>query len=163
MVMGKQQEVPILARYIQNKRQNGHPDITTSAAGFLVHKEHGWLGASPDAVVNDGESKGCAEFKAAVSCWEKSLTQAASSSSNFCLTFDSVNQKVRLKTKHIYYHQCQLQLFVGRDIFDWCDFVVATRDDLFIERLTLDMDWVSDNVDELECFYDSFVLPRLVM
>jgi len=83
MVMGKQQEVPILARYIQNKRQNGHPDITTSAAGFLVHKEHGWLGASPDAVVNDGESKGCAEFKAAVSCWEKSLTQAASSSSNF--------------------------------------------------------------------------------
>jgi len=79
------------------------------------------------------------------------------------LTFDSVNQKVRLKTKHIYYHQCQLQLFVGRDIFDWCDFVVATRDDLFIERLTLDMDWVSDNVDELECFYDSFVLPRLVM
>ena len=38
----------------------------------------------------------------------------------------------------------QLQLFLDRDIlYHWCDFVVATWSDLFIERTTLCRDWVS--------------------
>ena len=60
------------------------------------------------------------------------------------------------------FHQCQLQLYVGRDMFEFCDFVVATERHLFIERITLDRDWVSTNIQQLECFYVSFILPRLV-
>lgn len=48
-------------------------------------------------------------------------------------------------------------------MFEWLDFVIATRNDIFIQRITLDMEWVSRNVQELACFYDSFVLPKLVM
>ena len=48
-------------------------------------------------------------------------------------------------------------------MFEWCDFVVATERDCFIERITLDRDWVSTNVQQLESFYDSFILPRLVL
>ena len=33
----------------------------------------------------------------------------------------------------------------------------------FFERITLDRDWVSTNVQQLESFYDSFILPRLVL
>ena len=47
-------------------------------------------------------------------------------------------------------------------MFEFCDFVVATERHLFIERITLDRDWVSTNIQQLECFYDSFILPRLV-
>ena len=76
-------------------------------------------------MVTDNSSKGCAEIKPAVSLWDKSITEAVSSST------------LHLKRKHIYFHQCQLQLFVGRDMFDWCDFVIATKNDMFIQRLIL--------------------------
>ena len=106
--------------------------------------------------------KGCVEIKAAVSFWEKSVSEAVTSNKTFCLTTDA-DKAIQLKRNHAYFHQCQLQLFVGRDMFEWCDFVVATERDLFIERITLDRDWVSTNVQQLESFYDSFILPRLVL
>ena len=87
-------------------------------------------------MVTDNSSKGCAEIKPAVSLWDKSITEAVSSSNTFCLNYD-VNNTLHLKRKHIYFHQCQLQLFVGRDTFDWCDFVIATKNDMFIQRLIL--------------------------
>ena len=81
------------------------------------------------------------------------------SGNKFCLELDSSNV-LHLKRKHVYYHQCQLQLFVSRDMSNWCDFVVATENYLFSERISLDNDWVSCNIHDLECFYDSFILPR---
>ena len=60
--MGKGQEPQILAGY----QKNGHSDLPAQRAGFLVDKEYGWLGASPDAVVIDDSGKGCAEIKTAV-------------------------------------------------------------------------------------------------
>ena len=135
-------------------------------AGFLIDKDYGWLGASPDAVVTEhsstSRSKGCVEIKAAVSFWENSVSEAVTSNKTFCLTTDA-DKAIQLKRNHAYFHQCQLHLFVGRDMFEWCDFVVATERDLFIERITLDRDWVSTNVQQLESFYDSFILPRLVL
>ena len=166
MVMGSEQEDRILVRYLQHKRENGQPDIAVQKAGFLIDKDYGWLGASPDAVVTEhsstSRSKGCVEIKAAVSFFEKSVSEAVTSNKTFCLTTDA-DKAIQLKRNHAYFHQCQLQLFVGRDMFEWCDFVVATERDLFIERITLDRDWVSTNVQQLESFYDSFILPRLVL
>lgn len=160
--MGKEQEPLILTRYLQHQRANGHPPMNIKSAGFLVDRELGWLGASPDAVIEDGPNgKGCAEIKTAVSKWNKSLTEAASEGS-FCLHCLNECDQLQLKEKHIYYHQCQLQLYVGRDIFNFCDFVIASANDIFIQRLTLNSDWVSTSIPELETFYDSFVLPRLV-
>jgi hypothetical protein len=51
VVMGKEQEPLILTRYLQHQRAQGHPNIALTNAGFLVDRELGWLGASPDAVV----------------------------------------------------------------------------------------------------------------
>lgn len=162
VIMGKEQEPLILSRYVQYQRANGHATINISSAGFLVDRELGWLGASPDAIVEDGHyGKGCAEVKAAVSKWNKSLTEAASEGC-FCLQCLDQGGQLQLKEKHSYYHQCQLQLYVGRDIFNFCDFVIATANDIYIQRITLNSDWVSTNIPELECFYDSFVLPRLL-
>lgn len=59
----------------------------------------------------------------------------------------------------LYFHQCQMQLYVGRDLFRWCDFIVATATDLFIQRITLDMEWVARVIPELEDFCDCFFLP----
>ena len=50
MVMGSEQEDRILMRYLQYKRKNGQTDITVKKSGFLIDKDYGWLGASPDWV-----------------------------------------------------------------------------------------------------------------
>lgn len=53
--MGKEQEPIILTRYLQHQKAHGHANIAIENAGFLVDKELGWLGASPDAVVEDAD------------------------------------------------------------------------------------------------------------
>lgn len=165
-LMGKQQEPIILSRYLKHQRDNGNPDISIERAGFLVDKEKSFLGASPDAVVVDSEgtSIGCVEIKAAAGNWESSIDDIITTrKGNFCLCKADNSDRIVLKSNHIYYHQCQLQLYVGRDRFRWCDFVLATKDDLFIQRIMLDMNWVNNNVPELELFYDSFLIKRLVV
>ena len=160
MLMGREQENKILSRYLHYRRENSYPELVVEKAGFLIDKEFGWLGASPDAVAILNSSRGCVEIKAAVSFWDKSISEAVGSKkATFCLTGDE-KHKIHLKKKHPYFHQCQLQLYVGRDIFEFCDFVLATQKDLFVERITLHKDWAETNVQELECFYDSFILPR---
>ena len=69
--------------------------------------------------------------------------------------------QIQLKRNHTYFHQCQLQLYVGRDIFTFCDFVVATGNDIFIEQITLCREWVDTKIQDLELFFDSFVLSRV--
>ena len=130
----------------------------------MIDKEHGWLGPSPDALISDGTlGKGCAELKALVSCWGMTIFEALNSSRNLCLELaNSDKTSLKLKQKHTYYHQSQLQLFVGRDIYHWCHFVVATWSDVFIERITLNREWVSASIHELENFFDAFVLPTIL-
>ena len=75
MAMGKQQVAQILARYLHQQPENGNSDTSVQGADFLIDKEYGCLGASPVSVVTDNSSKGCAEIKAAVSLWDKSITE----------------------------------------------------------------------------------------
>ena len=78
---------------------------------------------------------------------------------------NSIKTIIEFQAKTHYYHQSQLQLFLDSDIlYHWCDFVVATRSNLFIERTTLCRDWVSATIHELEnSLTHYFVLPGLVV
>ena len=164
-LLGKEQEPFILARYLEYQRENGFPDISAQRAGFLVDKERGWLGASPDGRVDDGKhGTGCVEIKALAGNWDSSINDILTlRKGNFCLHKDEATSELALKTTHIYYNQCQLQLYVGRDRFNWCDFVLSTRRDIFVQRIFLNKEWVEKNIPELENFYDSFVLKKLVV
>ena len=132
---------------------------------LLIKKAGGWLGASPDGRVDDGKhGTGCVEIKALAGNWDSSINDILTlRKGNFCLHKDEATSELALKTTHIYYNQCQLQLYVGRDRFNWCDFVLSTRRDIFVQRIFLNKEWVEKNIPELENFYDSFVLKKLVV
>ena len=144
------------------RRENGYPELVVEKAGFLIDKAFGWLGASPDTVAILNSSRGYVEIKAAVSFWDKSISKAVGSKkATFCLTGNE-KHKIHLKKKHHpYFHQCQLQLYIARDIFEFCDFVLAIEKDLFVERITLHKDWAETNILELEYFYDSHIAQTL--
>lgn len=79
-----------------------------------------WLGAAPDAFVDDQTlllSSGIAESNGPSSKKDVSSTDACSDPHLYC---DLCNGTFQLKRNHPYYHQIQLQLIVGADLYDWC-------------------------------------------
>ena len=59
-------ELDACREYIKIMNANGHIGLSTRSSGFVVHREKGWLGASPDAWIHDPSCEspnGIAEFK----------------------------------------------------------------------------------------------------
>ena len=69
---------------------------------------------------------------------------------------------LHLKKSHHYYHQVQLQLFVGIDQHDWCDFCVCTPKGLEVERIWLDIEWSEKCITELDSYYEAFAVPEIL-
>ena len=98
-----------------------------------------FLGASPDGAVHDPSNVqqpfGFLKVKCPYSFSNKSVQEACSSSSFFCEMDDSTGQ-IKLKESHQYYAQVQGQMGVGGR--PWCDFVVYTKKDISVQRITFD-------------------------
>ena len=93
-----------------------------------------WLGASPDGKVKDLSSKqpnGILEIKCPYSKREVEPEEACKDPAFYCEMNDS---KICLKPTHAYYHQVQLQFYVGSDLYSWCDFCVFTSKGLEMGR-----------------------------
>ena len=136
--------------------------LTTIKSGFNVHLTMGFLGASLDARVTNPHcelTEGIAEFKCPYSKREVSLLEACSVSKFYCHYKDG---SFCLNDKHEYYHQVQLQLYVGMDLYHWCDFCVFTLKGIEVQRIWLDTSWCNKYVPELESYFDAYMLPEIL-
>ena len=123
--------------YVQHMQTNGHAGLQVKKAGFVVHPEKGWLGASPDAWVTDPSTDpkyGIAEFKCPYVKANVTVEEACEDKNFYCTMIDS---KLHLEKNHSYYHQVQLQLYVANDRCNWCDFCVYTTHGVAVEGLIL--------------------------
>ena len=101
-----------IQKYIACKKK-----ITVEKCGFVIHPKHGWLGASPDARVVDtacNEPNGIVEIKCPCSNRDVTPEEACKGINFYCEFKDAC---VTLKSNHSYYHQVQLQLYVGSDLY----------------------------------------------
>ena len=101
----------------------------------------GFLGASPNACVTDPYCElpeGIAEFKCTFSKKDVTPREACEDESFYCTYQEG---SFILKRNHHYYHQVQLQLYVGIDLYSWCDFCVFILKGIEVERIYLDVDW----------------------
>ena len=158
---GRRQESIAIKKYISRKKELGSI-VSVNKCGFIVHPTKGWLGASPDGRVEDLTSpkpNGVVEIKCPYSKRDQTPEEACSDSKFFC---ELVNSKVYLKRDHSYYHQVQLQLYVGADIYDWCDFCIYTCKGVSVERIFQDDAWQQKNIHELETYFDTYIAPELV-
>ena len=73
-----------------------------------------------------------------------------------------MDSEVPLKPTHSYYHQVQLQLYVGADLYHWCDFCIFTCKGLSVQRILPDRMWQEKYISELESFFDDYIVPELV-
>ena len=80
--------------------------------------------------------------------------------SKFCSHFK--DRKIILKQTHPYYHEVQLQLYVGLDIYSWCNFCIYTCKGFSVQHILPNTEWQKSKILELEDFFDCFMLPELV-
>lgn len=160
---GKRNEHRANEAYIKHMELYGHVGLRTKKAGFVVHPEKGWLGASPDGWVVDPSagvaSNGMAEFKCPFTKADVSPEEACKDDKFYCTM---VNGDLQLSRSHSYFHQVQLQLYVAAHLSHWCDFCIYTTRGVAVERIYSDSQWQQIFVPQLDNYFFEHLLPELV-
>ena len=137
MRRGLELEASIIKRYTEST------NVIVLPCGFVVHPEAPHLGASPDGkVLDETESYpfGLVEVK---------TTSAENVAS---VPFIKItNGQAKLKESHKYYWQVQGQLAVTG--LHWCDFVTDTAEDLTIQRIWRDEEFIASMKERLDLYY----------
>ena len=134
---------------IQKKTENHVHDC-----GLIVNSFFPYLGATPDGKVCDKGETGLIEVKCPYTARDCTIDEACESN-KFCLK--KTNLGIFLKEDHEYYCQVQGQLMVSGAGF--CDFVIYTKKDLFIERVFPNVAFMQTMLDNLSGFYYKYVEP----
>ena len=115
-------------------------------------------GCFPDAMVTDlssQETDGIAKFKWPYSKRELTVQEACADTAFYA---EILYGKLHLKRNHVCYHQVQLQLYVGLDLHQWCDFCIYTTKGIMVERISLDPDWCDANISQQESYFNTLML-----
>ena len=120
--------------YVANMQQNGHPQLQVTTVGLVISEDSLWLAASPDGQVFDPSSSppdGLIELKNRSTAKDMTITEACEKIKRFCIK--SRQGQNALDTNHDYFYQVQCQLYCTQTT--WCNFVIRTNKDLYIERI----------------------------
>ncbi|XP_077354672.1 uncharacterized protein LOC144002880 isoform X2 [Festucalex cinctus] len=136
-----------------------HRNLEVLNTGLHVNVQWPFLGATPDALIECSCcGVGVCEIKCPFSVRDLIVKEAVKTP-NFCLVPDG-NTSHHLSRQHQYYYQIQAQMgLTGRD---FCDFVVWTKSDIYIERVHPDPVFWAGVVEKAEFFFQKALLPELL-
>lgn len=129
--------------YIKKTKRHLH------VVGLVINPMFPFLGATPDAIVCDDGETGIMEVKCPYSARDMTIPEAVRDIKDFFLTADG--RQCKLKQSHKHYYQVQGQLLVTGAPF--CDFVVFTKHDMYIERVFRDKPVMQLMLEKLLDFY----------
>lgn len=139
MRRGLDMEPAAVEEYCRAREVNHYP------CGFLIHPDAPWMGSSPDGIVYDPKGQpvfGLVEIKCPnvasyVDCPYIKISEGTHT----------------LRKSHPYFWQIQGQMLISG--LDWCDFVVYTQEDMFIQRILRDNDITKTMKEKIDyfCFY----------
>jgi hypothetical protein len=157
------------ASYIAYQTKYNNVQVSVKHSGLVVYEEDNCLAASPDAIVEDhtNNERGIAEWKNMSTNRNKKIfdileeKEISKQYGNFCLRREKKGEsKMTLHKKHAYYYQVQGLLAITEAA--WCDFVVKTDIDLFVQRVYPDCTfWQQVMMPKLTKFYYKALLPEL--
>ncbi|XP_065916067.1 uncharacterized protein [Dysidea avara] len=130
-----------------------HTNFEYRDSGLVIHRDHPYIGASPDGIVQCSCcGYGVLEIKCPYCIREQDPNQAS------CL------EDGKLSKKHPYYYQIQTQLCVCSA--DYADFVLAIFSDgnpnLYHERIYPDEQKIGECINHAEAFFKICLLPELL-
>lgn len=137
-----------------------HDDAKLEDCGFFIDPCHPFIGASPDALAS---CRCCGSWIVEIKCpfcYKDSTIEGVASDTKSFLEFVKSNNVVTLKENHAYYYQIQCQLHASQK--PYCDLVVWTQKETFIQRIFPNHSMFSNALILAERFFKSCVLPELV-
>ena len=130
-----------------------HTDSVCQASGLFLSIEYPMFGASPDGLV---QCTCCGEGLVEIKC---PYTLRESSDLGQLAWMCLVNDIYCLSRSHRHYFQVQMKLFVTNKMY--CDFVVWSPEDLFVERIYPDREWWVKWSGQGMLFHSKCYMPEL--
>lgn len=121
--------------------------------GLFIDINHCYLGASPDGVT---ESGGIVEVKCPITAEFMTIEQATETLKTFCID----KRTKKLKRSHNYWFQIQGQLHVSGKNF--CDFIIWTKKDLYVERIYPNETCWNKMLPKLKFCFEKAMLPEII-
>ncbi|XP_063963770.1 uncharacterized protein LOC129270480 [Lytechinus pictus] len=154
LIWGREHELRAIQTYTTLFEEDHFDDMVTRA-GFIIFKDHPFLGASPDGKVScTCCGKGIVEVKCPYR-HRMQTVQEALADKDFCL-----DAELTLKKSHSYYTQIQLQIAACN--VEYCDFVVWTPRSIHVDRVAKDNDFIDAMVQRLTTLWKTAILPELL-
>lgn len=148
---GKTHEKDAKSKYLKD-----FPARHIHTCGLVINKEFAFLGATPDGKVCDNGHCGLIEIKCPYSARNMIIVEACNNVRDFFLC---KNNEITLKKNHAHYAQIQGQLMITGCAF--CDFVVFTQKDIFVERIQPDLPFMTTMLEKLCVFFKTYAKPFL--
>lgn len=153
---GIEHELKARAQYELITYENHH-SFGVSDSGLHINPKWPFMGATPDGIVYcKCCGKGVCEIKCPYSHRNTTICEAVSSK-DFCLERNGTDYC--LKKTHAYYYQVQMQMFITGT--DYCDFIVWTLKDIFIQRILPDNTLCTNAITKGTHFFKNVVLKEL--
>ncbi|KAK3107059.1 hypothetical protein FSP39_006038 [Pinctada imbricata] len=141
-------------------------DVSVVDTGITLCESHSFIGASSDGRIFEGDEEGVLEIKCpfsmnGVEVHNMQIDDMISlGDKSFCLV-EGVSGP-QLRHDHEYFAQVQGEMAVMG--LPWCDFVVwtnASSNNIFIERIMFDVDFVTEMIPKLVASYVEKIFPNL--
>lgn len=146
---GKDHESTALQKYETHLRRMQKP-VKVLESGLFVSPKIPILGCTPDAKVIDLSVTDCYGICEVKCPYSKMNVTPFEASKDPAFLMEIVDDKPRLKRRHVYYDQVQGQM--GITGVHWCDFICYTKKGLSIERIMFDENHWDTLCDKL-CFF----------
>ena len=128
---------------------HGHTGLTVSLSGLTISKQSPWIAVDPSYT----PSEGLVQLKYPSSVQDMTIAEACEMEKGFCIK--QKQETVQLDRNHDYFYQVQCQLYCTERA--WCDFVVRTKKDLYIERIYVQFDehWWQKQLLKIKLFFST--------
>jgi len=128
--------------------------LKVEPCGLFIHEIYGFLGASPDGVIDNDF---IVEVKCPKSAKNLTVSEASQKIKNFCI--DKKTMKLNKKSNYYYQIQGQLQISNRKN----CYFIIWTEKDLYYEIINRDDNfWELKMLKKLIFCYEEVLLPEML-
>lgn len=136
-----------------------HQNVTIKNTGLVISLKDPAFAASPDGIVTCSCCKsGCIEIKCPSRLKKYKIDEWARLNDT-CLRYsDSGN--LHVDKNHAHYYQMHLQMFVTN--LPYCDFVIWSKTELFLERIFFDNGFFQENFIKAKIFHERVIIPELL-
>mgnify|MGYP005950799817 CR=1 FL=1 len=142
---GKGNENSAKRKYLESFQERHIHDC-----GLVINPDFPFLAATPDGKVCFEGKTGVLEIKCPFSARDLTIPEAVQQVSQFCLT-QNADGNIELKRTHEYFFQIQGQMMVSGASF--CEFVVYTKKDIFVQNIKEDLMFQNEMFHKLANFY----------